>query len=219
MLIYFGISIYLNYKTFRNERLDFWSNQNSKLSWYRNLLLQITSIGLIFMLIRSIFSRDSGDHLIAAHATFVIYMVSFAVIRQSILFQTEKSSKKYEKSSLTPEIQDNTLKKLQELMQNEKPFLKSDFSLPYLAQQLHISPHHLSQILNEQLKQNFFEFMAQYRIEEAQKLLQKPDNQQFKIEEIAEMVGYNSKSAFNTAFKKIVGQTPSEFKKSLTRSE
>jgi AraC-like DNA-binding protein len=51
---------------------------------------------------------------------------------------------------------------------------------------------------------------AEYRVEEAKKLLKEKQN--IKVEEIAEQVGYNSKSSFNTAFKKITGLTPSEFR-------
>ena len=98
-------------------------------------------------------------------------------------------------------------------MQEEKLYLKEDFSLPSLAKKLGVSPHHLSQILNESLGQSFFDYAAQWRIVEAKKLLVSSESQHIKIEEIAEMVGYNSKSAFNTAFKKIVGQTPSQYRK------
>ena len=130
---------------------------------------------------------------------------------QSTFFH-QKNVKKYEKSSLTNEIQENTLAKLQHLMDTEKPFLNPNFSLPNLSKRLSVSPHHLSQILNESLGQSFFDFTAQYRIEEAKRILKNPETQSIKIEEIAEMVGYNSKSAFNTAFKKLTGKTPSEFR-------
>lgn len=99
-------------------------------------------------------------------------------------------------------------------MHNEKPFLSASFSLPLLAKKLGISQHHLSQILNESLGQSFFDFTAQHRVEEAKLLLKNKEIAHLKIEEIAEMVGYNSKSAFNTAFKKNAGMTPSEFKSS-----
>jgi AraC-like DNA-binding protein len=71
----------------------------------------------------------------------------------------------------------------------------------------------LSQILNEELKQSFFDFLGGYRIREAQRLLADEGKAYIKIEEIGQMVGYNSKSAFNTAFRKITGSTPSEYRK------
>jgi AraC-like DNA-binding protein len=55
-------------------------------------------------------------------------------------------------------------------------------------------------------------------VQEAQALLTSKNQQHLKIEEIAEMVGYNSKSAFNAAFKKITGQTPSQYRKQHTQT-
>ena len=95
-------------------------------------------------------------------------------------------------------------------MAADKPFLNSDFSLPELASQLKLSVHQLSQAINDGLGKSFFEMTAEYRIEEAKLLLKEKMN--IKVEEIAEEVGYNSKSSFNTAFKKLTGMTPSEWR-------
>ena len=199
-------------KQFKEQTLSFFSSKNTTLTWARRVIFWFLSIIISFILFKKTFPRDLGDHLIAAHLTLIIYIISINIIRQSTFFHPEnKSVKKYEKSSLTSEIQENTLPKLQELMESEKPFLDSSFSLPILAKSLAVSPHHLSQILNESLGQSFFDMVAQYRIKEAQKLLL--ENPNYKVEEIAEQVGYNSKSAFNTAFKKIVGVAPSAYRK------
>ena len=92
----------------------------------------------------------------------------------------------------------------------KKPFLEPDFSLPELARSLGTSVHTLSQVINEGLGKSFFEMTAQYRVQEAKVLLKAHPN--IKVEEIAEQVGYNSKSSFNTSFKKYTGKTPSEFR-------
>ena len=82
--------------------------------------------------------------------------------------------------------------------------------MPDLAQQLGTTIHILSQSINEGLGKSFFEMVAEYRVDEAKKLL--IDHPNIKVEEIAEQVGYNSKSSFNTAFKKFTGSTPSEYR-------
>jgi YesN/AraC family two-component response regulator len=177
----------------------------------------------VFLVVKLSFEHDLGDHILAIHITLVIYWISFQVIRQSLFFQPEiataqeesKSAKKYEKSTVTPEIEEEILQKIMTVMQNQQPFLQADFSLPTLAKLLKVTPHQLSQVINDKLQQNFFEFTAQYRIAVAKDFLRNPQYSHLKIEEIAEMVGYNSKSAFNTSFKKIVGQTPSEFRKNV----
>jgi AraC-like DNA-binding protein len=212
MIVYSLVSVWLLVKSFKQENTTFFSKQNASLNWARKTVFWFISIVIVFFIFKKTFPRDLGDHLIAAHLTLIIYLISINVMRNSSFFNNDfKPSKKYEKSSLTSEIQENTLSKLQNLMETEKPFLKDSFSMPLLAKQLAVSTHHLSQILNESLGQSFFDFTAQYRVQEAQKLLIEKDN--LKVEEIAEMVGYNSKSAFNTAFKKITGLSPSEFRK------
>ena len=215
-LICYNISsfIFIN-KAFKKLGLTFFTRQNTSLSWHRRFHLQLLVLILVFFIVRLSFPHDLGDHIIAAVISLIIYATSIAVFSKSLFFQetNTKTPKKYEKSSLTAELQNTTLKKLEEVMDVEKPFLDSGFSLPVLAKRLGISTHHLSQILNEELNQSFFDFLASYRITEAQKLLVSEENNYIKIEEIAQMVGYNSKSAFNTSFRKITGFTPSEFKK------
>ena len=211
-LSYTLVQIWILIKDFKLNNLSFLSNQSQNLGLAKRVIFWFLSVIVSFIVLKKLFPHDLGDHLIAAHLTFIIYVISYKVIRQSSFFSQEnRVVKKYEKSSLNPEIQENTLPKLQELMELEKPFLDSSFSLPILAKCLAVSPHHLSQILNENLGQSFFDMVAQYRIKEAQKLL--IENPNYKIEEIANQIGYNSKSAFNTAFKKIVGVAPSAYRK------
>ena len=211
MCIYVALGFWMLKKEADNEQISFWSNKNPDLAWCRKGTIYSVLAIIVFVTAKLLFENDLGDHFIAAYLTLIIYGISFILMSQSTFFD-QKPTKKYVKSSLTNEIQENTLEKLQSLMQTEKPFLSSTFSLPILAKKLAVSQHHLSQILNESLGQSFFDFTAQHRIEEAKLLLKNQENAHLKIEEIAEMVGYNSKSAFNTAFKKITGMTPSEFK-------
>lgn len=132
------------------------------------------------------------------------------------------ASKKYEKSTLTPQRAERYLQRLTDVMSAEKPFTDGDLTLQKLADKLSISPHHLSQIINEKLSQNFADFVNTYRVEEAKRRLVDPKGQHYSIIAIAESVGFNSKSAFNAVFKRHVQMTPSEWRKSrpaLTSSE
>lgn len=74
----------------------------------------------------------------------------------------------------------------------------------------------ISQVINEKLNKSFFELLAFYRVEEAKKILAGDKANKITIEELSEMVGYNSKTAFNNAFRKLSGKTPSDFRKSIT---
>lgn len=97
-------------------------------------------------------------------------------------------------------------------MQTKKPHLQSSITLPEMARRLSIPRHHLSQVINESFNLNFNDLINKYRIDEALVMLQDGDHQNGTILEIAYEVGFNSKSTFNTAFKKHTGITPKEYK-------
>ena len=121
---------------------------------------------------------------------------------------------KYKKSSLVKEDKVIILEAISNQMKMEKYFLKSTASLSGLAKSINETPHHVSQVINEKLELSFFELLASYRIKEAKEILNTELGKKLTIEEVAERVGYNSKSAFNTAFKKITSETPSSFRDS-----
>ncbi|OJJ20323.1 hypothetical protein BKI52_17820 [marine bacterium AO1-C] len=225
-LLYAGLTLVLIRNAFAKAQLTFWAKTDPVLSWARKLAIQFSLVTIVFIIVKVSFKNDLGDHIIAAHVAFLIYGISFYVIRQSVFFQEKQSNLllngstgKYQKSSLSVEKEQHALDKLKRLMSTEKPFLENTLSLPILAKKLAISTHHLSQIINDNLKQSFFEMLASYRIQEAQRILTDSTQQHLKIEEIAEQVGYNSKSAFNAAFKKITGQTPSQYRKQTLTSK
>lgn len=99
------------------------------------------------------------------------------------------------------------------LMENEKIFLDNDLNLPTVAEKLGISIHEASFLINETTKDNFYNFINKYRIEEAKRLLTSSKIDEFNILGIAFASGFNSKTAFNTTFKKLVGISPSQYSK------
>jgi AraC-like DNA-binding protein len=212
LIIYGVLSLVEVIKTFREKGESFFTTKHPGLSKLRQGVLQVITATILIVLIKVYNSRDTGDHVVAAYVAVVIYLVSFQVMRQSGFFHqtTLTEPQKYRSSGLTEEQQKNMLVRLRQLMQESKPFLAQDFSLPDLARQLGTSVHSLSQVINVGLGKSFFEMTAEYRIKEAKKLL--IDHANVKVEEIASQVGYNSKSSFNTAFKKITGFTPSEYR-------
>jgi len=99
-------------------------------------------------------------------------------------------------------------------MLEEKPYLNPSLTINELGRKISVSPRALSQIINESLGVNFFDFVNSYRVEEAKQFLTDHSNQNRNILDILLDVGFNSKSVFNRVFKKYTGMTPSEFKKS-----
>ena len=97
-------------------------------------------------------------------------------------------------------------------MNQDRLFLDPSISLVDIAQKIDIAPCYVSQVINESFGQNFRDFVNKYRIEESKRLL-KHNQQNFNILGIAQESGFNSKSAFNSAFKKHTGVTPKEYRK------
>jgi AraC-like DNA-binding protein len=103
--------------------------------------------------------------------------------------------------------------RLTELLRTERPYLDNDLSLATLAQLLHTSTHHLSQVLNQRLKQNFYELINELRVREVQRCLIDPAYAGQSILEIALDSGFSSKATFNAAFRRHADTTPSEFRR------
>lgn len=199
-------------RAFRQKKQSFWKPETYPLKMLKDGVLRIISFSVLIVIVKIFNKNDTGDHLFAAFASLLVYFTSFSVINRSGFFKQTplNEQQKYKTSTISTDQIQATVQKLLDIMQKEKPFLRPNFSLPDLAQQLNVSIHLLSQVINDGLGKSFFEMTAEYRIEEAKLLLKAQSN--IKIEEIAEQVGYNSKSSFNTAFKKITGKTPSEFR-------
>jgi AraC-like DNA-binding protein len=107
----------------------------------------------------------------------------------------------------------NLSAQLSSLMEKEKLFLDNDLNLPTVAEKMGISIHEASFLINETTNDNFYNFINKYRVEEAKKLLASAKMDELNILGIAFTAGFNSKTTFNTTFKRIVGVSPSQYSK------
>ena len=137
---------------------------------------------------------------------------TFALINEQDI-PALKNQLRYSGSTLRPEDNKRIVDELQEHMKTKKPYLEPELTLEQLAVRLSLRPKILSQVINESLGQNFFDFVNRYRIEDAKKLLANPPDKKMTVLEVLYEVGFNSKSSFNTLFKKNTGLTPSEYKR------
>ena len=108
--------------------------------------------------------------------------------------------------------------KLNSLMVEKELYLNNEINLPFLSEEMNVTTHQLSYIINKGFNHNFFQFINTYRVEKAKKLLLDSSSDKLSILGIAYESGFNSKTTFNTTFKKITNQTPSEFKKQRSNS-
>jgi AraC-like DNA-binding protein len=141
-------------------------------------------------------------------------MLFYKALINPDLFLDIEENPKYKSSPLAEKDAKLILKKLDQFMQKDKPFLDPSITVKQLAEKLTISDRILSQIINEYMKQNFYDFINNYRINFAKKLLNNPVDDKMTVLEILYEAGFNSKSAFNVAFKKETGVTPSQFRRS-----
>ena len=129
--------------------------------------------------------------------------------------EEEEAKKKYESSTLQDSKKKEFIKKLVTYMETEKPYKEADLTLSILAERVNIPSHYLSQVINEKMKVPFLDFVNGYRVEEAKKMLRDENYENYTIIAVAYEAGFNSKTAFYSAFKKYAGMTPSAFRKGL----
>jgi len=149
---------------------------------------------------------------------FIFYFVNKVILkalRQPEIFAGigQNESKKYEGSNLTSGQIDGYKKQLLDLFETEKPYLEPSVSLSDLSEKLSMSTKQLSRVINQSFNKSFFDFINSYRVKEVQKILKESRDDKMTVLEVMFEAGFNSKSSFNTAFKKETGQTPTEFRK------
>lgn len=104
---------------------------------------------------------------------------------------------------------------VEKVMKVEQPYLDPGFNLLRLSKLIRLPDYQVSQILNMGMKESFYDLINRYRIEHLIDLLSKPEHDPVSILDLAFQVGFNSKSTFNIAFKKITGKTPSTYRMQL----
>ncbi|WP_420580519.1 ABC transporter permease [Reichenbachiella sp.] len=188
--------------------VSWFQNPGSRIVWFRNfygfnLLLVFCFLGIHqFLPIAMVWG-----------GTFILFgLIFFQIFKETGFTAPIPTANKYKKSTLSASQKAAIVSKLDQLITESRFYLKDDTSLTSVAEELHTSTHHLSQVLNESKGISFQELISQFRIREARHLLKNPEQKDTKVESIAAMVGYNSKSAFNTAFKRHTGVTPSEYR-------
>ena len=153
-----------------------------------------------------------------------VFAIGFFGFKQGKIFNPVTISAKEVETKNTPNAGNTSATSLKEenmrlatqlnnYAKEHKPWLNPKLSLYDLANDLDITSHQLSSLLNDHLKTNFYDYINHYRIEEVKKRLKNNSNQ-FTILAIALECGFNSKASFNRIFKQKTGNTPSEFMKS-----
>lgn len=203
------------------------------LAWLRNLLAAMATLLVLYVsLTVSGWYIDLFDKLYAVSMVVAVFGIGFLGIRQPAVFVRRKEGSaeflpepvsnssaqetKYRKSALAESEIASIYAAINELMDAEKTYLQNDLSLPRLADQLGLPSHYVSQAINQGSGSNFFDFVNGRRVAHVADLLTtaagtRSDN----VLRMAMDAGFNSKSAFYTAFRKQTGMSPKQFQKAI----
>ncbi|SDJ58445.1 AraC family transcriptional regulator [Chryseobacterium jejuense] len=206
------------------------TTENIDLQWLIKLsfLLFVTIIITVGYELFNTFVYKMHQHLVMDLLfLFILYSTLYYVLRQKEIYPVNKSQREEllsielenetEETSRKKIIPDDEFESLKQrlitVMETEKPYLDGELNLLKLSDLIQINAHQLSYLLNTGFQENFFYFVNKYRVEHAKKMLTDSSFHKLSILGIAFESGFNSKTAFNTIFKKMTGMTPTEFRK------
>lgn len=173
--------------------------------------LALCAGGMIFLYL---FEESRGwvDFLhIMALTAFAVALCLVGLRQNEFVSSEVDSPEKYRKAHMTDAQVQANIAELKRVMETERLYLRGDLRLYHLASSLGVSTHNLSQLLNQSLNTNFYDFVNFYRVEHAKQRLSDPESREYTLVSVAHEVGFSSKASFNRAFKKLAGMTPSQF--------
>lgn len=214
-----AIKTSLNYR--ENIKRMFSNIEQIKISWLTFILSGFLTIWFIFLgnFMLNVFGLSNHflDDLTLSIGLLLLFgfvnAMVFKCLKEPAILIDDYIWGNGKTQQLPKAVNEETAAKLTEFMKMDKPFLSPSISLSELADKLSIHPKTLSLVIKHSFNKNFYDYVNGYRIEEAKNLLSCSENQNKTLLEILMDVGFNSKSVFNTAFKKHTGMTPSEYKK------
>ncbi|MDX1959002.1 MAG: helix-turn-helix domain-containing protein [Leptospiraceae bacterium] len=209
ILGYMSIIIYQNSNIFHLTK-DISDRTRFFFLFMTSLLYIDLFLGLIGFFLQNFFLVKLSALLLPVNL-YIFYLISSKYPEMLSGIKREMKKVRYEQSKIKNLDINNILEKLKSIMETEKAFTDEDISLSGLSEELEITPHQLSQILNEKLNQTFPQFINDYRIAEAKKIML--EEKKRTLLSIAFAVGFNSKASFNRSFKQITGITPQQFRK------
>jgi AraC-like DNA-binding protein len=221
-LFYLAMSIYLINKYREQLKESRSSIENIDLTWLKILVTGfalVTMVGVILSLSKVVnlfYTVDISLQIFLGLTTYyadlilVCFLLFFSAVNISSVAKVKDQSKSsYDDYEANAEYVGRVMK----FMDAEKPYLKSNITLDTLSELIDVPSRELTALLNGHFKMNYYEFINNYRIEEAKEILKADKAREKTISDVYLTVGFNSKSVFNTFFKKNTGMTPSEYRK------
>lgn len=232
--VFYIVSAFLILKKYREIYLENYANPSTSTYKY---LFQMTTVFLIahcLVALKNVL-RYSDYRLIFLWLNVVVGSVALYItcwlvmkaLNHPELFRGINSKIQLTKDIL-PEVEEKTeskkvqddaistqISRLKQYMAEREPFLDPSLTIQELANQIDIPVRDLSVLINHHMDQHFFDFVNEYRIQKAMGILKDQSRSQLTVLEILYEVGFNSKSSFNTSFKKRTNLTPTAYRNAL----
>ena len=156
--------------------------------------------------------RNARPYIWILLSLVILFITYYGMVAPSVLrIAPESMTKKYVQSKLSLAELEELKLRLDQIMLDKKPYLSQKLLKAELAELLGISNPELARLLNESIGMNFFEYVNYYRIREFINLSKTDQARQLTFFGLAQKAGFNSKTTFNTSFKKIMGSSPSVY--------
>ena len=172
-----------------------------------------------------------SESVISLAIALLVYAIGYMGLRQPEIYRYDSLGEadppktpaqspatvdsRYERSGLGDDEAAKLKGALLALMTRQHPYRDPDLTLPQLAEQMDTTPHKLSEVLNRELGQTFYDFVNGYRVAEIRRRLVDSKSAHLNVLTLAMDAGFASKSTFNQAFKKLTGQTPSSYRSAV----
>ncbi len=219
-LLVYGVLSYIVLVKHRKVVKGFSSEVTSiDLRWIFNLLVAVCVLGILMFLANRFYVLKPAVDIL--YFPTIVYFAYYALSQQAIypvrdehvpvLKEAVNMQFGKEKQRLTDEQLTLFTERLLQFMEERRPYLDPLINLSTLAGGIGLSSHEISYVLNAGIGKNFYQFINEYRIEEAKALLKRQRHVNYDIQEIAVRAGFNSKTTFYTTFKKSTGLTPKQY--------
>jgi AraC-like DNA-binding protein len=232
--VFYIVSAFLILKKYREIYLENYTNPSTSTYKY---LFQMTTVFLIahgLVALKNLLRYSDYRQMflwlnvvVGSVALFITCWLVMKALNHPELFRGINSRLQLTKDIL-PEVEEKTASKniqddaissqistLKQYMAQKEPFLDPSLTIQELANQIDIPVRDLSVLINHHIDQHFFDFVNEYRIQKAMGILKDQSRSQLTVLEILYEVGFNSKSSFNTSFKKHTNLTPTAYRNSL----
>jgi len=219
--VFFASKVFLNYR--KKIKENFSNIDQINMEWLRYFIIGngvVWSFVIVAYLVHNYFPEwFEHSWIIYIPVSIFIYVIGYISLSKQSSYLVSSAeiikvppSPAYSKSGLTNHQADLIIEKLEKVMKHEKTYRNNLLKLQDLSNIIDVPTHHLTEILNTRLKQNFYDYINKFRVLEVKNLIEDDKDKKQNLLTLALEAGFSSKSSFNSIFKKQTGLTPSQYR-------